>query len=241
MNPLIADISHWDDNPQTPNIKINWSLMASKLDGVIVKVGQGLAVDPLYGESWTKSKTAGMLRGSYWFFDNHIKPAQQAELYFALLGNDLGELPLCADLESRKAGPYYKWDSWFVFLSRLRELVGEEKEILIYTTASYWIENTIQMGIKSAQLDWFGQFPFWVAHYDVVTPKLAKPWDTWLFWQFTKNADGSLYGVEAKSLDLSYYNGTQDEYQKRYGKEHQTERDVAYLRKAGREAKYKRI
>ena len=67
MNPLIADISHWDDNPNTPNIKIDWSLMASKLDGVIVKVGQGLAEDPLYEESWKKSKAAGMLRGSYWF------------------------------------------------------------------------------------------------------------------------------------------------------------------------------
>ena len=214
--------------------------MASKLDGVIVKVGQGLAEDPLFEESWKKSKAVGMLRGSYWFFDNHIKPAQQAELYFALLGNDFGELPLCVDLESRKAGPYYKWDSWFVFLSRLRELVGEEKEILIYTGYYYWVENTKTKGISTAQLDWFDQFPLWIASYGD-KPDIPKPWADYTFWQFTDHASGEEYGVEAKELDLSYFNGTQEEYQKRYGKEHQTERDVAYLRKAGREARYRKV
>ncbi len=38
---------------------------------------------------------------------------------------------------------------------------------------------------------------------------IPKPWpkDEWLFWQFTDNGDGSLYGVESKNIDLNYFNG----------------------------------
>lgn len=240
MNPLIADISHWDDNPQTPDIKINWSLMASKLDGVIVKVGQGLAVDPLYEESWKKSKAVGMLRGSYWFYDSRYDPKKQAEQYAQLLGDDIGELPLFGDFEDKYDGKFHGWKYWYDFLEHLKTLVPD-KEIGIYTNFYYWTENTVFLSIAPSSLNYFKQYPLWLAGYKTNNPLIPKPWVDYTFWQFTDHADGAEYGVEAKELDLSYFNGTMEEYQKRYGKEHQTERDVAYLRKAGREAKYKRI
>ena len=49
-----------------------------------------------------------------------------------------------------------------------------------------------------------------VAHYGVPEPRIPKPWTTFQFWQHS--ASGTVDGISA-SVDLDWFNGTEDEFQ----------------------------
>src|ERR1044072_4305833 len=67
---------------------------------------------------------------------------------------------------------------------------------MIYTMASFW----------NAHLDnQFGDYPLWVAHYDVQSPTIPQGWSNWEFWQHSQS--GSVSGVTG-SVDLDWFNGS---------------------------------
>ena len=49
-----------------------------------------------------------------------------------------------------------------------------------------------------------------MAHYGVSEPRIPKPWTTFQFWQHS--ASGTVDGISA-SVDLDWFNGTEDEFQ----------------------------
>ena len=57
-----------------------------------------------------------------------------------------------------------------------------------------------------------GAYKLWVANYQVDRPNLPRNglWEDWWLWQFTNK--GRIDGV-GMNLDLSYFNGTQEEFQ----------------------------
>lgn len=187
---------------------------------VIVRVGQNLWIDSEFSRNWIGAKRSGTPRGSYYFYDSRADPRQQARKWVEALGDDLGELPLFADFEDRYNGIYHGWRHWKDFLEELKLLVGN-KEIFIYTNFFYWKENTRDIGISTQDLEYFHQYPLWIANYGVFTPSVPLPWsrDEWEFWQFESNEDnqmGSTYGVDGTGVDLNYYNGTLDEFIERF-------------------------
>lgn len=196
MNNVIGpDVSFYQDDPATPQ-GIDFGKMRGKTPYVIVRAGQNNWADRDVKKNWASAKAAGLLRGSYWFYDSRRDPREQAALWISLLNGDLGELPLFPDFEDRYGGPFGTWKHWYDFLEELKRL-APGKAICVYTGPSYWKEKTVGVGIPIESLNYFKQYPLWIAHYGALTPVIPKPWDSWMFWQFTASGDGSQYGVVA--------------------------------------------
>ncbi|MCL4529278.1 MAG: SH3 domain-containing protein [Chloroflexi bacterium] len=215
-NVIGPDVSFYEDKPETPQ-GIDYEKMRKSAGFVIVRAGQNLWADPIFTVTWADARASGIARGSYWFYDSRADPKRQAEKYVETLGGDLGELPLFCDFEETYKGPYKGWKQWYTFIERLKTLVGT-KEIGIYTAFYYWRDNAPNAIFQSANLEYFHQYPLWIAYYGVATPSIPKPWGTteWLFWQYTDSGDGPLYGAESKSIDLNYFNGDAQALTKRF-------------------------
>ncbi len=213
-NIIGTDVSFYQDDPQTPQ-GIDFLKMRQNAEFVIIRAGQNLWADRDFKVNWREAKRVGLPRGSYWFYDSRIDPKKQADLWVSLFSGDLGELPLWADFEDNYGGAFKGWRHWYNFIERLKELLPG-KEIGIYTAYYYWVENTTSIGIPTGSLNYFKQYPLWVANYGVTKPLVPKPWDDWTLWQFTDNGDGTIYGVESKNIDLNYFNGNLEAFRARF-------------------------
>ncbi len=220
---LGTDVSFWQDEPSTPE-QIDFVKMKQGADFTIIRAGQNLWADPDWAYNWRESKAAGLPRGSYWFYDSRAEPKKQAELWVQTMGTDLGELPLFADFEESYNGTYKGWQNWYVFLERIRALVGPQKEIGIYTAFYYWRDNAPNATTQAANLEYFKRYPLWIAHYGAEKPMIPKPWgeEEWLLWQFTAVGDGRAFGVESLGIDLNYFNGDLPAFKARFNLNGQT-------------------
>jgi lysozyme len=213
-----SDVSFYQDDPNTPmNINFDVMMLAGAVFSII-RAGQWTWVDRDFKKNWKNAKAAGMPRGSYWFYDSRGEPKKQAQLWVSTLGSDLGELPLFADFEDSYGGTWGRWGDWYTFLEEVKRL-APGKEIGIYTAFYYWDLHTIKKGIPKASLDYFVQYPLWIANYGVSSPLVPLPWSAsgWTFWQFTDKGDGRLYGAESLNIDLNYFNGDLAEFNARFG------------------------
>ncbi|MBK7450809.1 MAG: SH3 domain-containing protein [Anaerolineales bacterium] len=215
-NIIGPDISFYQDDPQTPQ-GVNFIKMRESAYYVIVRAGQNLWGDRDFKVNWREAKAAGLPRGSYWFYDSRVDPKLQAEKWVSMFDGDFGELPLWGDFEDTYNGPFRGWKNWYNFIERVKQLIPSNKEIGVYTGYYYWRENTAGVGIPNASLQYFEQYPLWIANYGVNSPLVPQPWDTWTLWQFTDNGDGAIYGVESLNIDLNYFNGDLAAFRQRFG------------------------
>ena len=206
-NVIGPDVSFYEDDPETPQ-GIDYKKMRASAGYVIIRAGQNAWVDSDFKLNWREAKLAGMPRGAYWFYDSRTEPKRQAELWVQQFAGDFGELPLFADLEETYMGPYRGWKNWYTFLERVKQLVPG-KEIVIYTAYYYWRDNAPNATTQATNLEYFHQYPLWIANYGTAEPLIPKPWgkSEWLFWQYTESGDGKLYGTESNGVDLNYFNG----------------------------------
>lgn len=215
-NVIGPDVSFYQDDPETPN-GINFRKMRENAYYVIIRAGQNLWGDRDFKVNWREAKAVGMPRGSYWFYDSRVDPKLQAEKWVSMFEGDYGELPLWGDFEDNYNGQFKGWKHWYNFLERVKQLIPANKEIGVYTGYYYWRENTVGVGIPNASLNYFKQYPLWVAAYNPTGPSVPQPWADWTLWQFTDNGDGTLYGVESLNIDLNYFNGNIDAFRQRFG------------------------
>lgn len=199
-----ADISFYQDDVTTP-LHIDFSKMAERAKFVIIRAGQSTWPDRDFRINWMAAK--GILpRGSYFFYDSRTSPKVQAQLWHSMFDGDYGEMPLFADFEDNYGGAYGTWKHWYDFLEEVKRLIPN-KQIGIYTGYYYWFERTVNTGIEVQQLEYFKQYPLWIAAYGTSAPRIPRPWTDWYMWQFTSSGDGYLYGVESKEIDLNYIKG----------------------------------
>ncbi|MEW6085155.1 MAG: SH3 domain-containing protein [Chloroflexota bacterium] len=215
-NLIGPDVSFYQDAETTPQ-GINFVKMKQSAGYVIIRSGQNVWVDSDFRTNWNNARAAGLPRGSYWFYDSRAEPKSQADLWFSTFDGDFGELPLFADFEEAYGGPYGGWKHWKTFLERIKSRVGN-REIGIYTAYYYWVNNAPNATTDATNLQYFKQYPLWIANYGVNSPLVPKPWTTneWTFWQFTDSGDGALYGVESSRIDLNYFNGDLAAFNQRF-------------------------
>ncbi|HEY3313295.1 MAG TPA: GH25 family lysozyme [Anaerolineales bacterium] len=217
VKPVIgADISFYQNSIETPR-RIDFVKMRTLAEFVIIRAGQNLWMDRDVKWNWADAKMAGIPRGSYWFFDSRVHPKRQADLWLKALDGDLGELPMFLDLEENYRGGYGGWKSWFVFLEYLKTLVGK-KEIGIYTGYYYFKDNAPNYRNMRKDLEYFHQYPLWIANYRDPKPIIPLPWgeNKWLLWQYTAVGSGKALGVESKGIDLNYFNGSLKDFRTRF-------------------------
>lgn len=208
-NVLITDVSFYEDDPETPRHIDFANMRSSGVAGTIIRVGQRNWIDTSFVQSWKDAKQAGLPRGPYWFLDSRATPESQAQLLANSLGLDTGELPIAVDFEGIKDVPNTTGIQLKAFIEEIKRLIPE-KEIVIYTGKYYWFDN-----VGTAMYDYFKQYELWIANYGVQTPAIPKPWTTWLFWQFSEEGDGNIYGTEGR-VDLNYFNGDLAAFKKRF-------------------------
>lgn len=203
---IIPDVSFYQYR-YNPRKEIDFAVMARNTKGVIIRAGQNLWEDVEFHTSMDNARAAGLLRGSYWFYDSRANPKRQAEKWVDVLGHDTGELELWCDFEDRYGGAYGGMKNWYDFMERVKALLPH-KQLGIYTGYFYWIEHNT--GLNS----YFAQYPLWIAAYGVVTPKIPAPWTSYLMHQYTDNGMGAEWGVASGNIDLNTFNG---DFDARYG------------------------
>ena len=216
-NLIGTDISFYQDDNNTQQ-GVNFVKMSQSAGYVIIRAGQNTWIDSDFRTNWNNAKIAGLPRGSYWFYDSRVEPKAQADLWFSAFEGDFGELPLFADFEEAYGGAFTGWRHWKIFLDRIKSKVGN-REVGVYTAYYYWVRNAPNANTNPNDLEYFHQFPLWVANYGVTSPLVPKPWSPteWTFWQFTDNGNGPQYGVESPGIDLNNFNGDLAAFRQRFG------------------------
>lgn len=194
---LFTDTSRWQ-------LGIDYRKMAAAgAKGTILKLGQGLGVDPYFKENWQKAKEAGLKRGTYFYYDSRVPPKTQARLWADTLKEvGFGELPHFVDYEESYGSEYRGIVNMQEFMIEFLRLTGlPDSRVGIYTGFFYW-------QINGSNDPFFTRFWLWLAWYgqelDVVVP---NPWkqDKLFGWQYTSSGDGGLFGVSSKEIDLNFF------------------------------------
>lgn len=212
---LIIDISKWQDDPTNQILPDFQKMKSLGVRGVIVKCGEGNGIDRAFSSYIHALNLSGLPYGAYWYYNNKYSPVSQARLFSDTVRGHTFKLGLWLDLEDRNPGLYKGWKYWYDFIVTLRaDYAGK---LGIYTGYYYFVEHTPPTIISKASLEWFSQFPLWIAAYSTSIPMIPRPWASETFWQFTDFLDGINYGVESRELDGNYYNGTLDEFNQFFG------------------------
>lgn len=208
---LLLDISKWQDDPNNQILPDFQKMKSMGVKGVIIKCGEGNGIDRAFSLYVRALELSGLPYGAYWYYNNKYSPSSQAKLFVDTIRGFTFKLGLWLDLEDRNSGPYKGWKYWYDFIVTLQS--GYDGKIGIYTGYYYFVEHTLPTIISKSSLEWFAQFPLWIATYSV-TPMIPRPWTSETIWQFTDFLDGLYYGVESRELDGNYFNGTLDEFNK---------------------------
>ena len=202
------DVSHWQDDKSTPQ-KMNFKkAVAAGAWFVFIKVSERGAIDKDFEFNWAAAKDAGLLRGGYHFLRWNLSGLTQARIFCDIMKEDPGELPPIADFEAPRYGNFYPSNSLLdQFLVEVESITNRKP--MIYTSPGYWNTNGKIKGTSKFDARWL-YYPLWIAHYtSAPKPPVPKPWDDWLFWQYSAKGNGPKYGAESKSIDLNWFNGDQ--------------------------------
>ncbi len=200
---LGCDVSHWQGDVNFDDMR------AAGACFVILKASQANWTDRRFAENYQAAKQAGLLVGMYHYLDWSMPAAQQARYFAALVKDYPPDLEPVIDFEERKNAPSRQMAAVAlnVFVETIEMLTG--KVCMIYTSPGYWNEY-------GNPLEVWKKYPLWIAHYGVAKPTVPKPWDNWLFWQYTERGNGKQYGVSSKQIDLNWFNGTAKQLYERY-------------------------
>lgn len=187
------DVSEWQGS-------VDWNAVKSSgRTFAFARISDGGYHDKYFGANWPAMKAAGIVRGSYQFFEPAQDPNAQADIVIAAVGHlDAGDLPVVADMEVTGG------QSAATILANLHTWVdkvtaGTGKKPMIYT-GKYWWEGNVG---DSAD---FVALPLWHAQYtSAACPDIANAWSGWAFWQFTDK--DSCPGVGG-GVDGDRFNGT---------------------------------
>lgn len=202
------DVAFYEDAPDTPQ-GIDFVKMKNYGASFVgIKVGQDYYSDPTFSTNWTNAKLAGLPRLGYWFGDYDSSGQSQALKFWNLIKNDLGEGPLFVDYEDRS---WTNWNELYNFISEFQSLSGLPNNRIGIYTGGYWLDHR---PTNSTQLNWFSQFPLWLAWYtsnaaNVVVP---APWTQCLLWQDGTPSIGLDVGVESREVDHNIFNGDANKF-----------------------------
>ncbi len=179
---------------------INWgAVKASGIAFAIARIGDGTYRDTTFDTNWAGIKAAGLIRGSYQFFEPGEDPTTQANIVISKVGRlGPGDLPVMLDVEvtggQSAATITARIHTWINAVT-----AGTGKVPFIYSGAYFWDDN-----VRSAD---FASLPLDVAWYGTNCPGVPNAWASrgWTFHQFTSS--GRISGISG-NVDVNLFNGT---------------------------------
>lgn len=201
----IPDVSFWQG-------EIDYVVMTSKTDSIIVRTGQHKYPDPQFERNYTQSR--GMFRGLYDFYDDRVSPKEQADRIVAQIGEDFPEMELYIDWERSYGGRYGGLAN---VVSLMQEIERRRPQIKcgLYT-GYYWFRANSNPIAHASQYAYLRTRPLWLAWYtdnpaDVLIP---APWTHLTLWQYGTPVED--YGQKTFEIDKNYFNGTLREFYEKY-------------------------
>ncbi len=152
-----------------------------------------------------------LLKGCYHWLQYSVDPKVAADFYLERYNRFKMDFPPVMDFEEpsvRDTGRFsdYAWraQEW---CKRAWDQTGRQP--IIYTAR--WFTNYF----TDKMIGWMNDYPLWVASYPWVWTSLSRPtmpavWDKWTMWQYSAdgNGRGAEFGVQARSIDLNWYQGS---------------------------------
>lgn len=190
-NPVIIDISHYQDGPDWPKLKANGTV------GVILKATEGTSyIDNTYVARKKAALAAGLTVSSYHFFHDG-NPQQQMAHFLATVKPVPGERMVIdhegdATLDEVKEAVKYLLDK------------GPGVQVTLYSG------HTIKDQLGSKKDDYLAaNTSLWIAHYTTASAPSwpTGTWPAWSLWQYTDKA--SVIGIDGP-VDGNKFNGTKD-------------------------------
>ena len=208
----VVDVSYWQGS-------IDWYQLALQAQAVYIRAGYGSSgVDPLVFDNVTGAEDADIPYGLYWYVkpNNGTNWKDHIDSFYAIWKDYGGELPPVWDVEYTALNKN-DTSNW---LTKLAKNWEDKTGIapMIYTRASWWNYYT-------ARMDWPKLLDLWVAHYTSASqPLIPDDWGkvanprTWTLWQWSADGNGlgDIYGVESASIDRNRFNGSIDDFNKKY-------------------------
>lgn len=202
---------------------IDWpAAAAGGVDFTIIRQSHGTVDDTTFVRNWNGSRSAGIVRGAYQYFDPWSDAAAQADnIVDGLIGAGfgVGDLPPTLDVEqpARTGQPLpvpadytTRITTW---VGVIRRRLGVEP--MIYTGGYYWDGSVRSRTFMSLPL-WHAQYfnyPGTIYNLDVsplpngaCATSVSDAWPRWTFWQFA-GGNGRAPGVTG-AVDLDVFNGT---------------------------------
>lgn len=191
---------------------INFDVMRSKTDAIIVRAGQNLWEDTKFRRNWTEAKQRGMLRGTYFFYDDRVDPGRQADLWHSLLKDDPPEMEVIVDWERSYGGAFGGLRNVVAMMQRM---VGYGYQDALYT-GYYWFRENSNAVTNAAQYAYLKDQPLHLAWYvnDPSVVLIPNPFTNIWLWQFdTPDED---WGQQSEEIDMNYVNMDESEFYHRY-------------------------
>ena len=196
MNNYLSgiDVSHYQGT-------VNWNAVkAAGIQFAFAKATEGSSnVDQQFSANWQGMAAAGLVRGTYHFFETNVDPVAQATHFLATLqaagGLQSGDIAPVVDIEAM-SGSFNNQtlsNNLQAWLDQVAQSLGRTP--IIYTSSGFWNSN------MNAQ---FGTYPLWIANYGVSQPTLPTGWRSWTYWQYSQS--GSVAGVNG-AVDCDYFAG----------------------------------
>ncbi len=185
------DVSHYQGT-------IDWQkVKAAGIRFVYLKATQGASfIDPMLFANYIGAKAAGIPIGLYHVFVANNGHAQVSNWRKAQ-GLYVPQLPAWLDIEPGALTEETVWQASDMLANAF--VPGHDVVYCSPSTADAVLTDEA-----------FAQYGLAVAHYCVPEPRIPKPWTTFQFWQHS--ASGTVDGISA-SVDLDWFNGTEDEFQ----------------------------
>ena len=171
---------------------VDWGVVAEHgLGFVYLKATEGIDdADPQYLSHHLAVGELGVPRGAYHFFVSEDDPDEQARFFLSQARFETGDLVPVVDVEVLGHGTSGDLNDRLRRILRILESTVGAKP-MIYTNARFWDAHFAPD---------FGDYPLWIAEYEVDTPTLPAGWKEWSLWQF--EGDATMPGIE-KGADRS--------------------------------------
>ncbi len=176
-------------------------LNAAGVDYVFIRATEGITYqDADYKSNHASAKAAGLRVGVYHYYETDDDPQAQLNNFKNLVSLTTGDLAPVIDIEK-----LHQNDD--------KELIINLQQFLDGLESHYGIKPIVYTGKKFANkyLSNFGDYPLWLADYQVDQPIIPIGWKDWTFWQWSKS--GTLDGIEGL-VDMDRFNGDHHRFNK---------------------------
>ena len=189
------DVSVWQGTIDWKKVKASGKVWA------VMRVSDGTYMDKQFDANWANSKSAGVIRGVYQYFEPGGDAIQQANILLNKMGK-LGPEDLPPTLDVEATGN----QSPAVIASKIKQWVDHVKaatgrDPMIYTGKWFW-DPKVASGA-------FANLPLWHAQYCTnCCPAISVYWKAWKIWQYSSS--GKVGGISG-NVDTNKFNGSNAE------------------------------